>query len=85
VHQAALVGVLQAERRLPRIVASLDRRQRSARLQQPGQIDAVDELHDEEMGVADLAGVVQRHNVRVGEPGRGLGLAAEALQQPLLR
>ena len=49
VDQAALVGVLQAQRRLADVVARLLDRQRPSLLDQLGQVDALDVLHDEEM------------------------------------
>ena len=68
--QAALVGVLQAQRRLPDVVAGLRDRQRPALLDQLGQVGPLDVLHDEEVRAADRVGVEGVDDVgvrRVGE------------------
>src|SRR5581483_7107112 len=44
-----------------------------------GQGPAVHELHHDVVGAVLLAPVVDRHDVRMGEVGGGLGLPAEAL------
>src|SRR6266516_1391222 len=52
-----------------------------ARLQHRPQGLAVDQLHDDEGQAALLTGVVDRHDVGVGEPRRGAGLAVELLAE----
>ena len=64
--QAALVGVLQAQRRLPDELARLRHRQRAVLLDQPGQVGrSFDVLHDEQVRAADLVGVEGADDVRV--------------------
>ncbi len=82
--QAALVGVLQAQRRLPDVIAGLLRGEPPALREQPGQVGALDVLHGQVAIVAGQRGVVGQHDVGVRELGGGLHLAAEACQQVLL-
>jgi len=49
VDHAALVGVLQAQGGLAGEVAGVGGRERAALLDQPGQGNALDELHDQEV------------------------------------
>ena len=77
-NHAALEGVLQAERRLPGVVARLVHRQRPGLLDQLGQIDAGHVFHDEQMGAVDLIGVEGANDVRMVELGGGANLAVEA-------
>ncbi len=53
-------------------------------LDQVLQLRAVDVLHRDEVGVAELAAVEDADHVRVLEAGGGLGLAAEALDELLV-
>ncbi len=48
------------------------------------QLRPVDVLHRDEVGVAELAAIEDADDVRVLEAGRGLGLAAEALDELLV-
>jgi hypothetical protein len=84
VDQAALVSVLQAQRCLADVVAGLGHGQATRLLHEPAEVDAVDALHREEVGVADLPGVVHGDDVGVGQLGGGFGLAAESLEHALV-
>ncbi len=84
VDQAALVGVLQPQRRLPDVVASLPGGEPAARGEQLAQVGALDVLHSQIVIVAGQGGVVGEHDVGVRELGGRLHLAAEADQQFLL-
>ena len=53
----------------------------AGRAQDGGQGPAVDELHDDEVGAVVLAPVEDGDDVRVGQVGGGLGLAAEPLHE----
>jgi hypothetical protein len=78
VHHAAGVRVLEPQGRLPGVVAGPRHRQRTLRGDDPVQRDARDVLHDQEVRLAGLLGVVGGHDVRVGQAGRGPDLLAEA-------
>ena len=47
-------------------------------------VDAVDDRHHQIQPAVDLAGVMDRDDVRLGQPGRGVGLAAKPLAIPRL-
>ncbi len=79
VDHAALVGVLQAERRLPDVLARFGERQRPLALQIGGKTFALDELHDEEVQTAGLVGVEGGDDVRVLQLRRRPHLLLEAL------
>src|SRR5207248_11101787 len=64
-HHAVLVGVLQSEGRLPCVIAGLDDREGSTLLDEARQADAFDVLHDEEMHIARLLGVMRGDNIRM--------------------
>ncbi len=85
VDHAALVGVLQAQGRLADVVAGLaaPAAGRAASTSLPRSV-AVDVLHDEEVGVAGLVGVVGHDDVGMRELGDRLDLAAEALDRVLV-
>ena len=78
-HQSVLVGVLQTQRPAWRTSS-----QASAIGSGPnaahdfGQVQAVDELHDQHRRAVDLPGVVGLDDVRVGEAADGLHFAFEA-------
>ena len=76
-----LEGVLQAQRRLADEVAGAGHRQRPLLLQQLGQAHPLDELHDEEVQVAGLVGVVGAGDVLVVELAGGADLGVEAGQR----
>ena len=42
-------------------------------------VDAVDHRHHQKQPAVDLPGVMDRDDVRLGQPGRGVGLATKAL------
>ncbi len=65
--QAALVGVLQAERRLADQVARLPDWQGARLLDQPRQVDAVDKLHCDVIGAVDLVRVIGVDDIGMGE------------------
>ncbi len=81
VDHAPLVGVLQAQGRLPGVGARLGHRQRAALAHQLGEAGPLDVLHDEEVQGARLVGVVGPHDVGVVEPGRRPRLLLEALHR----
>ena len=80
VDEAVFVGVLQAERRLPYIVACLDRRQSAVLLEEVREIDAVQKLHGEKHRVADIREVDDTDNVRMIQADGGGNLAAETAE-----
>ena len=53
-------------------------RQRAAALDQRAEVGPVDEAHVDEQPAVDLAVVVDRDDVRLAQPGDGVGLALEA-------
>ena len=81
-HQLMFVGVLQPQRRLADDLARRADPQRAAQRRAGGdellQVDAVDELHHQEMDAAGLARVVGPHDVRMVQPADRLHLATEA-------
>ena len=77
-HHAVLMGVLQAECRLPDIIARLHHGQRAEFENQAFEVLALDVLHGKVVDAADLVGVVRQHDVRVHQLGRRLGLTIES-------
>jgi hypothetical protein len=80
VDHAALEGMLEAQGRLADVVTGVRHRQWALPLEHVGQAQPRHELHDEHVQVARLLRVVGGDDIRVGQLGRGLDLAAEALQ-----
>jgi hypothetical protein len=62
-----LVGIVEANGRLPNVLARLFDWQRSLVLNKLGQVRSVDKLHDQEEAVAGLVGVVGSDNIWVVE------------------
>ena len=79
--QAALVGVLKPQGRLANVETCLSHRQRAGLLHQPMHVSAFGILHDQEMGVADLGGVVRADQVRMIELGCHADFAVKALDR----
>ena len=75
--ESFLVGVLKAEGRLPDVVHRLPQRQRPILLHLGMEIDAGDILHRDEVDRPRRVEVEGPHDVRMVEPGRGLGLPLE--------
>ena len=75
---AALEGMLQTLSGLHDVSAGVCNRQRSLLLNEPVKRGSFHELHDQEMHIAFLIGVVGRHDVRMSEPGSRLHFLAEA-------
>ena len=65
VDHPALVGVLQAERRLVHEVAGVRHRQRPVGLNQLGQVVSLDILHRQDDALAEPHGRVRGHDVLV--------------------
>ncbi len=84
-HQLMFVGMLQAQGRLADDLARRTSPQRPARRPAHAdellQVDAVDELHDQELDAARLAGVKGPHDVRMIQSSDRLHLAAETAQR----
>ncbi len=64
-NETRLVCVVQAERRLPRVLARLGDRERPVLLDQAREVDPVHELHREVIPAVDFAGVEDGDDVRV--------------------
>ncbi len=81
VDHAALVGVLEPQRRLPDVGACLGHGQRPTLLYQPGQGDSLDVFHYQEVGRAGVFGVVGGDDVRMRQARGGAHLTLEALHR----
>ncbi len=81
VDHAPGVGVGQGPGSLAQHPDRLGRRERAAGAQSLGEVFAVDEAHGEEGHPVDFVGPVDRHDVGMGELGRGARLAEEPLAQ----
>ncbi len=68
VDDVPLGGVLKAQRRLPHAITRLSNGQGAALGYHAVQACAGDELHDQKMNAAGLLGVVDGHDVGVGQP-----------------
>ena len=77
--KAALVGVLQSQRRLANVLARLNDLQRAILAHHPGQVGAVDKFHREVIGAVDLVGVIGADNVRMAQLGGRPNLALKTL------
>ncbi len=77
----ALAGVLQGLGDLVGVAEGFFQRQRSARLDEVANVDAVDVLEDDVVDAAIFADVVHAGDVVVVEPGGRLGLVAKAAQR----
>jgi hypothetical protein len=81
VHDAHRVGIFQPLGRLEDVVHRLRDRQRAVLFDQRRQVAAIDELHHQKMRATTLVGVEGGDDVRVDQPGGGLGLAMEPLDR----
>ena len=81
-HQAVLVGVLQAEGRLADDLAGVGHGQRAVLGDQRVQIDAFDQFHHEVMHAVLLARVVGGDDVRMVELAGGFHLAGKSFDYP---
>src|SRR6266705_2999926 len=84
VNDAALVGERQTGKNVDDDVELRLQRKRLARLQQPFQIDSIDELHSDEQMPIDIAEVEDGDDVRMLERCGGLGFVQESLAQIVL-
>ena len=79
VHQPGLVRRIQRCGNLFDHPHGLLRTHRSIALENLVQIDAVDDRHHQIQAPVELTGLVNRDDVRAGQPGRRIGLAAKSL------
>ena len=77
VHDALLMGVVQPVAHLSHDREPVFERQ-AVVADDLAQLPAVEQLHDDEEAPVVLAHLVDRHDVRMAQPGAGLGLAEEA-------
>ena len=75
--QAMLVGVVQSEADLPHQFTSQADGQRAALRNPSAQIDAVDELHHQEMSAVGLGRIVGRDDIRMAKLAGNLDFAPE--------
>ncbi len=79
VHQSDGMGGVERGGQLLNYVHGPWRAHRPVALQQLVHVDAVDHRHHQKQPAVDLPGVMDRDDVRLGQPGRGVGLATKAL------
>lgn len=84
VDHSLFVGVLQAQRRLPRELASVANRHRAGLLHLPSDADPVHIFHHEDMQVARLVGVVRGDDVGMREPRGGFHFETKSFQRRLV-
>ena len=84
VHQPGLVRRIQRCGNLFDHPHGLLRTHRPIALENLVQIDAVDDRHHQIQAPVELTGLVDRDDVRAGQPGRRVGLAAKSLLKALL-
>ncbi len=80
VDHAALVGVLQPQRRLVDEVGGVGHRERPLGLDELGQVEPLDVLHREDQAAVEAEGGVGGDDVGVAELGHGADLALEAVE-----
>ena len=80
VDHPVFVRVLEAQGRLVDVLAGVGNRQRPLRLDDPGQVEAVDILHGQDQALAEAEARVGGDNVRMSQPGRIPHLADEAVE-----
>jgi hypothetical protein len=81
VDNALGMSVFEPASRLEDAVKGLLKRQHPMYLDQPCQAFAIDQVHDVEVRAIGTTRVVDGDDVRVGEPGESLNLAAEPLHR----